>query len=76
MLDRIPKKARQDIMEWIDNAKTEDVIRTILHREIPISKILNADEMIKITDDRPFNEYYLLRGIMDRNKGMYYTVFW
>jgi len=75
MLDRMPKKARQDIMEWIDNAKTEDVIRTILHMEIPLRKALNTDAMIKITDDRPYNEYYLLRRIMDRNKGVFYTVF-
>jgi hypothetical protein len=32
-----------------------------LSKEFQIETVLNPDSTIKITDDRPYNEYYFLR---------------
>lgn len=34
---------------------------TVLAREIPLAELLPEDRGITITDDHPYNEYYLLR---------------
>jgi hypothetical protein len=33
----------------------------VLAQEVPVANILNPDHEIKITDDNPLNEYFLLR---------------
>ncbi|MGP8200073.1 MAG: hypothetical protein ACLQU4_11290 [Limisphaerales bacterium] len=61
---RMPSKARQDLMEWMDAKRyptLPDYLETVLSWELAIARMLNPDPKIQITDDRPFNEYYLLR---------------
>lgn len=63
---RLPEKAQKDEMEWLleENDKPHDIkttIAQILAREIPAEKLLNTDPSLKILDDRPINEYFLLR---------------
>jgi hypothetical protein len=36
-------------------------VAAVLNRRIPVEDLLVADRTVVITDDRPFNEYYLLR---------------
>jgi hypothetical protein len=38
-----------------------DCFQFVLSREMPIARMLNPDLRVQITDDQPFNEYYLLR---------------
>ena len=33
----------------------------ILSHEVPITELLHPDPRVVVTDDRPFNEYFLLR---------------
>ena len=41
----------------------------ILAREVRLSDFLIEDDDIVITDDRPFNEYYVLRRLLGKIKG-------
>jgi spermidine synthase len=61
---RLPAKAWQDLMEWMPERSFTDLsvcFQSVLSNELPISLMLNPDPRIQITDDQPFNEYYLLR---------------
>lgn len=57
---KLPRKAQQDLEEWVKKDARTDWA-TVLSREIPLSELLPQDPRITITDDRPYNEYYLLR---------------
>jgi len=38
--------------------------RRVLSNEMPVPKLLNSDSQIRITDDRPYNEYFLVRDFL------------
>lgn len=60
---RLPEAAKHDMVEW-NTGKLRDVHKfaaTVLNGQIPIERLVLADPSVVITDDRPFNEYYLLR---------------
>jgi spermidine synthase len=63
LLARMPADARLDLEEWVwsqdDNAST--FIHRMFKQEIDVTSLLGDDSTLVITDDRPFNEYYLLR---------------
>jgi spermidine synthase len=64
LIARMPPKARQDLMEWMDAAQfptLPDYFRPVISKEMPMALLLNPNPKIQITDDQPFNEYYLLR---------------
>jgi spermidine synthase len=61
LLARMPTAAKADLVEWSTPSTAEEMMANILAREIPLNQILNPDARIQITDDRPMNEYYLLR---------------
>ncbi len=72
---RLPEKAKQDLMEFFPKAykilpetneqvlidKHLDLIKAILQNKLNIEKIMNDKKQARITDDRPYNEYFLLR---------------
>ncbi|MDD5687047.1 MAG: hypothetical protein PHE88_04355 [Elusimicrobia bacterium] len=58
---RIPPLAANDLVEWNPGKKPEQLYRALLQNEVPIGKIVTDDVDYSITDDRPFNEYFLLR---------------
>jgi spermidine synthase len=60
---RMPPSARRDMMEW---PKPGETLRTflltnVLNKEIPLERLIRAGDGPLITDDRPFNEYFLMR---------------
>lgn len=57
---RMPEKARSDLLEW-EKADLKTVLREMLSQEVPLAEVLGTNPRHIITDDRPFNEYYLLR---------------
>jgi len=57
---RMPDRARKDLAEWTVNGLDAD-LTNVLSREVPFAAVLPPSRTIVITDDRPFNEYYLLR---------------
>jgi spermidine synthase len=58
---RVPPRAQKDLLEWsVSHNLTADV-HEVLAAEIAPKTLLNPDPHVRITDDRPYNEYYLLR---------------
>ncbi|MBI1922192.1 MAG: fused MFS/spermidine synthase [Geobacter sp.] len=60
MVSRLPVQAKKDLLEWSHKGLNAD-ISSILANEIPVAELLSLDRSIVITDDRPYNEYFLLR---------------
>ena len=60
---RLPEKARRDLVEWNsgDLRDPHAFIVEVLKRQVPVEDLLEADASAVVTDDRPYNEYYLLR---------------
>jgi spermidine synthase len=61
LADRMPGRAREDLLEWNPAETAAAFLERALSQEIPIQDVLNPDPAIQITDDRPFNEYFRLR---------------
>ncbi len=62
LLDKMPPAAERDLMEWFSSYKPHEVVQALLSRELDFSTLLNPDQSIEITNDLPYNEYYLLRA--------------
>jgi len=60
-LARLPTAARKDLMEWEPGVSAPAFLKDVLSRELHIERLLTNDRRIVISDDRPYNEYYLLR---------------
>jgi predicted membrane-bound spermidine synthase len=58
---QMPESAKRDLLEWTDSEDTPAYIGQVVTNEIPTSELLNPHPEIQITDDRPYNEYFLLR---------------
>ena len=58
---RMPTRAREDLLEWNPAETAPAFLERALSREIPVQDVLNPDPTVETTDDRPFNEYFLLR---------------
>jgi spermidine synthase len=62
-VSRLPEAAQRDLVEW-NTGELRDVRRfvaAILDKPIPIERLLRPEPGVVITDNSPFNEYYLLR---------------
>jgi len=60
-INRIPESAKKDLMEWYPGQDMRKVVDIILSKELRIDDILKRDEDVYISDDKPYNEYFLLR---------------
>jgi spermidine synthase len=60
MLSRMPVAAQSDLSEWTTHGLRPD-IETVLSNELPIASVLPDRRSIVVTDDRPYNEYFLVR---------------
>jgi spermidine synthase len=59
---RLPPAAAADLVEWGPRRTAEEQFGVVLGRETPVSELLDlAPDVGPLTDDRAFNEYYLLR---------------
>jgi hypothetical protein len=66
-LSRMPAAARADLSEWGgDNLGAN--LSKVFAQEIPIAMVLPRHPANLITDDRPFNEYFLVRRLMARSQ--------
>lgn len=68
-IERMPKAAREDMLWW-GEAATGGQVKDLATcwsfildpaRVVPVESMLPEDRSIKITDDRPYNEYFWLR---------------
>jgi spermidine synthase len=61
---RLPASASADLLEWGPFTSAEQEFTAVLKREIPMSRLLAQDVYAPaMQDDRPVNEYYLLRQL-------------
>ncbi len=58
---RLPQAAQRDLIEWGPDQSSIAMAGNILSRRVPISSVLQPDLPAEITDDRPYNEYFILR---------------
>jgi predicted membrane-bound spermidine synthase len=61
LAEAMPAQAKRDIMEWQTSGDLTNDLQIVLTQEVPMSKVLNPDLRLAITDDQPFNEYFFLR---------------
>ena len=59
---RMPARAAADLVEWGPFPTAEQQFAAVLEQEVPIDRLLAAAGNVPaILDDRPANEYYMLR---------------
>jgi predicted membrane-bound spermidine synthase len=58
---RLPDAATQDLLEWSQNARAPGYLDEVLQQEFRVETALTPNLAVRITDDRPFNEYFFLR---------------
>jgi predicted membrane-bound spermidine synthase len=58
---RLPPAAQLDLVEWNTNRSLIGMADDVVSRRIPISAVLQVDLPAQITDDQPYNEYFILR---------------
>lgn len=64
MVSRMPAAAKVDLAEYMDTARypgLAEYLDKVVAQEFPASSVLNSNLSLEISDDRPFNEYFLLR---------------
>jgi spermidine synthase len=64
MAARMPAPARQDLAEYMNTNRYPALpayLLKVVSQETPVSHALNPDLHFEISDDQPFNEYFLLR---------------
>lgn len=65
LASRLPPQAAADLVEWWSRVLPKQVFQRLLDQEVPADRILAAAPGTPaLTDDRPFNEYYLLRRVL------------
>jgi hypothetical protein len=70
-LAKTPLAARADLMEWFPESTPGEILNRIVSQEIPVSVALGDGRPAMLTDDRPFNEYFLVRRRVDYARGRY-----
>ena len=62
MASRLPPAALHDLLEWGPESTAEAQFQAVLAKELPLEQLIDrAPGAPTLTDDRPVNEYYLLR---------------
>lgn len=73
-LTRLPVLAESDFIEWNRSKKPGELYKKFADGEISLDQILTTDVNFTVTDDRPFNEYFLIRRMVDKWTGHYLVV--
>ncbi len=65
-IERLPPAARADLLEWSPPGTDPAAFieEQVLGRELSAETLMGAGEGPRITDDRPFNEYFVLRRLV------------
>ena len=59
----MPAAAKKDLLEWSPSQDLPGYLGLVVLQEVPLKSALNPNPEIEITDDHPFNEYFLLRRL-------------
>jgi spermidine synthase len=57
----MPAAAATDLLEWSSSEDLPTYLNGVLAHHFANAGALNPDLSVRITDDRPYNEYFLLR---------------
>ena len=57
----MPDAAVNDLLEWSSSKTLPTYVGEVVSREFEIEQELDPDPRVRITDDHPYNEYFLLR---------------
>ena len=57
----MPNDAADDLLEWSATRDLPAYLAAVSSQEFPIEQALDPDPRIRITDDHPYNEYFVLR---------------
>jgi spermidine synthase len=69
LVRRMPESAVKDLMEWSHQPSAEAELDTVLSQEFsPEQIVAQAPQAPALQDDRPVNEYYVLRKDREREK--------
>lgn len=64
LAERMPSSAVRDLLEWGPEDSAPQQLAAILNNEVQIHTIIaRAPEAVALADDRPVNEYYILRQL-------------
>jgi len=67
LASRFPSAAAADLVEWGPEATPTAQLAHVLSQEVPVQRILQAMPGVPmLEDDRPYNEYFLLRRTLGR----------
>jgi spermidine synthase len=58
---RMPESAKWDLLEWSDTPDVTAYLGQVISKEVDLARFIDPDLAMQITDDRPYNEYFLLR---------------
>ncbi len=61
LVSRMPEAARRDMVEWEPQAPPDKYLALTVTNEVILDSVLNPNPRIALTDDHPYNEYFLLR---------------
>jgi spermidine synthase len=66
LASRLPPPAVKDLLEWGPSSTAEEQFGVVMGREISLDSMVAASPRTPaLVDDRPFNEYFLLRALRD-----------
>jgi spermidine synthase len=69
LANRLPPAAARDLLEWGPASTAPIEFQTVLDRQSSLRDLVNlAPEAPMLTDDRPVNEYFLLRNMLHGRK--------
>lgn len=57
----MPNDAVDDLLEWSSTRQLSSYLAAVMFNEFPVEEALDPDPRLRISDDHPFNEYFLLR---------------
>lgn len=63
LVARMPVATQDDLLEWDTSKDAVAYVNRVINHENSILSGINPDATIQVTDDRPFNEYFLLRRL-------------
>jgi len=67
VMARMPPSAVRDLLEWEPQRQARELWQDVLNQEVDINKLVPEWRFqLAVTDDRPFNEYFVLRRSLTR----------
>ncbi len=61
MVHRMPSSAKKDLLEWLPGRDPEVLFQIFMSHEMDPQSLLTPDPRVAVTDDQPYNEYFLVR---------------